>query len=885
MTGAAQEIRHMLAGKPGGVNLFLNRWGKLLVDYATALIPDRSDPFAGLVEDLLVDAISQARVIARAASDDQVRDYVIESAIRTTRARYREVLDARNAPEKATNSYTVEEILARTSMTAEDITRGVSEGRLRAVRADNTMRIKGGDVPGLGDRANALAYHVSAAERELLCLHYRLGWTPEHISRISGAAPAHVENLIQTAAMRIGEAAARKRTTGPDPNDAQMRRYLEGRLSSDETSRFEQRVVRDKAAQQRLEELRTERDLIRDLFDAPPFDLSRVAVHVRERNPHQPVAVPPAAALWVQVVGVAALLLLLQRVGAYLPPPDVRLVAHEGSVSVDDRVAPSALPGGRVVVGQAVQTGPGAQATLNLDGASRVQLAQNTRLRLEPPRAKARQVLSLERGELWGRFVSSGHAYVLAAAGLEIHGDSPADFDLAVGEHARAVLPDNLRQEQAAALVAVFAKGGSLAASRAFDVWAGYRVGEAGAGVQAQDMPLTLDHVPLDDPGVLLRALLALPDGETARLTVRRGTAQVVLPLRRETPQAALVLRVFRGTLALHAPGAQPEPLNRGQWALVAPGMPPLIGQRGTEDYQLLRMDASERFKDRLHWLNVESFPLRAENSLLGLDRRLRDFAAGLERLRATEVQRDGAAEIARFEEIMRGTIAAARARLEAGKGQPRDGVTGQLSDEELVRAENEILGTISHWKRQATTGTWPTLGSAAKTLHGRIQRDRDEMAAREADMTQALLLLDRIAALDEAIAAQQAAMEKLRQSDLFDADGSRREELDAEITRHQNTVKAGNEARSRIELITLRLNELDQKLDDLRRKLPALRGDVAAAELALADIDKQLAANPYTAAALARLEKEAADAVADAAAAADAVRARTREQSDADSA
>lgn len=890
MSASAQEIRNLIAGRPGSVNAFLARWGKLIVDYATAILPDRADPFGRMVEDILVDAISQARAIGRVQSDQDVHAYVVECALRTIRARYRDQLDARSTPEKATNSYTVEEIVARTSLTAEDITRGISEGRLRAVRADNTMRVKGADVPGLGERRNVAAYHVSAAERELLCLHYRFGLSPEQIGRISGAAGSHVESLIQTAAMRIAEADARKRSgPGPEPADAEMRRYLDGRLSDEETSRFERRVVQDRATQERLEQLRSQRDAIRELFDSPPFDLSRVAVNVRERNPHQPVAVPPTAALWVQVVGVAALLLLLHRVGAYLPPPDVRVQAIEGAVQVDDRLPAASLPGSRLVVGQSIATSPGAQALLMIDAASRARLAGNSRLTLREPRPDVRQVLQLDAGELWARFTSSGHRFAVTTgseSGLELIGDTAAEFSLAMGDHANAALPDNLHAEQAAALVAAFSGAdGKLAATRPFWRLAGYRVGTEDAGVQAGDAPLELDRVPLDDANLLRRALLALPDAETATLRLRRAGQEIALPLKRENPPAVIVVRVFRGALSVRLAGSEPEQLNRGQWALLVQGQPLLIGQRGPEDFHLLRMDAAERFKDRLHWLNTESFPLRAENSLLQLDRKLSALARRLETLRAAEVQRNGAAEIMRFEEIMQGTIRSAAERLARGQGLPRDTASGSLSDEELVRAEAELLGAIAHWRRQSSSGAWDTLGAAAKTLHARIQRDRDDMAAREADLTQGLLLLEQLEKLDAAIAAQNAEIARLESSPLLDADGSKRKALDDQIAGQQGAVKAGSEAATRIELITLKLNQLDQQLDDLRRQLPAARGDVAGAELALADLDKKLAANPYTPAKLTECETAAAAAASALGAAQSDLAAAEKAQADADSA
>src|SRR5690606_4344367 len=114
--------------------------------------------------------------------------------------------------------------------------------------------------------------------------------------------------------------------------------------------------------------------------------------------------------------------------------------------------------------------------------------------------------------------------------------------------------------------------------------------------------------------------------------------------------------------------------------------------------------------------LNTESFPLRVENSVLELDRELRDIAAGLEKLRADRITRSGPAELEAFEMIMRRAIDDARARIDAG--QPREAVApNTLSDAALVAAEDEIIGAILHWRRQATAGVHDTIGSAAKTL------------------------------------------------------------------------------------------------------------------------------------------------------------------------
>lgn len=865
MSPAVIEIRNLIAGRPGGVNAFMQRWGKLLVDYATAIIPDRAAPFDQLVEDLFVDAISQARGIADAQSEPQVRAFVIEAALRTVRARYRAQLDAPAAPTKATTTFTVDEIMARTGMKAEAITAGISEGRIGAIRRDNQMRVRGDDVPGLAMQGNMRAWRVSAAQRELLCLRYRLNMSPEEIGRFSGASAASVETLIEEAAARMATGKSGHATL--PAADSEMRKYIDGQLSHDETSRFENRALRDKATQHRLDQLRSQHDDMRALFDSPPHDLSRAAINVRDRNPHQPLAIPPVAALWLQAVGVAALVLLLHRVGAYLPPPEVRLDAIEGLVSIDDGRPASALPQGRLVVGQSVSTGEGGQAALAVDASNRVRLAGNSRVTLREPRPAVRQVLQLDSGEIWARFVSTGHAFCVMAAGLEVRSDTAAEFGLATGGHAQATLPDNLNAEQATAFSGAFKSAdGGIAAQRAFEALAGFTVEPA---IRAGDVLAKLDDIVLEQPGALRAALVALPPGQEARLAGTRDGAAVNITLKRAEIVPEMILRVYRGSVFLAHGSGEAEQVNRGQWAIVLPGQPPLVGQRDLEDFRLLRMDSADRFKDRLHWLNTESFPLRAENGLLQVERSLRELAANLERLRANEVERSGVAEIRRFEEVMLATIASAKERVAKGEALPHGPRIGALSDEQIVQAEGEILAVIAHWLRQSTSGAWPTLGSAGKTLHGRIQRDTDEANERNASIGRADALRLDIAELDKNIAEKAAVIEHRQADALHDPDGSKRKVLDADAEKLGPVVKAGSDARARAELVMLKLNELDAQLDELRRRLPAARGDAAAAELLLKDLDAKLAANIYTPAALAAAEATVAQAIEHAAAAA----------------
>ena len=853
---ATREVRDLLGGRPGGVNRVLRRFGKPVVDYATALIPDRSAPFDKLVEDILVDAISQARTAARSESDEQVFEYVIESALHTVRARYREVLDGEAKPSKATTSYNFKEVIERTKMTEMELTQGISEGRIRAVRDNDQLKIKGDSIPGLGERKANQAYHVNAAERELLCLHFRLGFSPEKIARWAGLTTTQIEELLGKAANGLSRGMARKGRGSADPKDTSMRRYIDGRMPEEETAKFERSIIKDKIAQKRLDELRSQSDEIKDVFNSGPFELSSIAVNVRARNPHHALALPPVAALWLQVVGIAAIMLMFHSVGAYIAPPEVELSVVAGTpvMPVDERLR----------VGDSVETPEGAQARLVLDQANRVLMAPGSKLKLLEPRDTARQVLGLEKGEIWGRFTSAGHAFVIefpvsAERVYEIASTDGADFDLIVGPATADMLPDNLDRERLRALAAAFEPSeGGLAATNPMQTFAGFRFSEG--GLAARDRIESIQGVAISSREDIISALRTVNMDESMQLTVRRGEERIALDITRVTQVPQAVVRVFHGSINAGRSTGERVLVNRGQWALFFEGQPPVVGVRGMEDFRVLRISADERFKDRLHWLNTESYPLKAENSLLVVDRALRGLAERLEAMRADEILRDGPREITAFEVIMREAIEDAEERVNKNEARDKADGAASLSDATLISSKEDILGIIEHWRRQSATGVYPTLGNAAKTLSAPISRFRDELETRGEELTRAILLQHQMDDLQEAITLQDTDIAALRASEFYDADGTKRQIYTDEITELQKIVRAGDEAKSRIELLKIKLNALDQKLDAENRKLPALRKSVTDAETALAEIDKQITANVYTATKLTAAEKQLQD-------------------------
>src|SRR5690606_36129432 len=143
-------------------------------------------------------------------------------------------------------------------------------------------------------------------------------------------------------------------------------------------------------------------------------------------------------------------------------------------------------------------------------------------------------------------------------------------------------------------------------------------------GLKAGDRIDSIEGVSIGSHEDLAAAVRGMKPGETLSVTIARDNGRQAMQLARIELPARAVLRVFHGSVAVGRPGEERVLVNRGQWALFDDGQPPLLGVRGMEDFRTLRLGADERFKQRLHWLNSESYPLRAENNLLAIERELR---------------------------------------------------------------------------------------------------------------------------------------------------------------------------------------------------------------------------------------------------------------------
>lgn len=868
MSQAASDIRDLLSGRPGGVNRVIRRFGPHIVDYVSAFLPDRAGQFDKVVEDILVDILAQSRAAARAASDDQVFEFGIECAFRTMRARHRELLDAPAVIEKATNSYTFDEVVERTGIAAEELRSAISEGRIRAVRMNDQMRIKGDGIKGLEERRNRVLYHLTAAERELLCLHHRLGFSPEVIARWSGETAAHVEALIHATSEKLSLARAGKAGGKSVSEDTEIRRYIDGRLSGDETAKFERRIVKDKIAQARLDELRTQGQQIRELFEGGPVDLSSISVNVRARNPHYAFALPPVAALWLQMVALVALMLVMHRVGGYIAPASIAVTVLAGDAAGVD--APAS---GRMYPGDTVSTKAGAQALLSINDSNRVTLAPESELQVAEPRPAAQQVLRLHRGEIFGQFLAGQESLVLlldrkpadergrqARLQAEFTSSGGAEFGLAIGDAALGQVPDELKFERARGLLSVLegCANGKLEAHTAQGV-PGLLIDPP---LQAGDRLLGVDgNTDGISDELLRRRLMQMAPGESMQLTFQRAGQQSAATVRAQEVRPWAVLRVFNGTVRLVSAPNMPEKtehwVSQGQWMVLDESLAPLLGLKGSEDFRTLRLDAEGRFKHDVHWLRTDAFPLADAFSVLWLDRNLRALAQRLEASRADEIHRSGLREVQHFERWAEQAIAAAEARIAEVKPRERDPLAGTLSDRELVAQREVILGLAEHWRRQASAGKYATLGEAAKTLHRPIQNDRDELDTLGTQLARGAELKLAIEKLETALAAQDEALAALRASEFHDPDGTNSAPLRQRATELEAVIRAGAAARSRLDLLTLKLNELDERIDEQRRLLPGLQSATRAARTELAGIDEQIAVIEYTPEAMSQAEAE----------------------------
>jgi DNA-directed RNA polymerase specialized sigma24 family protein len=194
----AKLVRDVLHAKPGSVNDLMRQFGADLCDYATAIVPARGQAFETLLEDIFVDILAQIRA-ADTTGIDSLRQFIFESAARTLRARHRNLLSAAADPGKIKSTYRHGEVLRELKMSEAELAAAVSEGTIRAFREDDTTKFRAEDLRALMKNSSAAVTCIPAAQRELCCLHFRLGFAPDAIGRMTQQTAGEVEQRIDEA--------------------------------------------------------------------------------------------------------------------------------------------------------------------------------------------------------------------------------------------------------------------------------------------------------------------------------------------------------------------------------------------------------------------------------------------------------------------------------------------------------------------------------------------------------------------------------------------------------------------------------------------------------------------------------------------------------------
>lgn len=194
----AKLVREVLYAKPGSVNDLMRQFGADICDYATAILPTRGPAFEALIEDIFVDVLAQIRA-ADTTSEATLRQFIFESACRTLRVRHRALLNAAADPGRIKSTYRHGEVLRELKMTEAELAAAVSEGVIRAFREDDTTKFRAEDLRAMMRNSSAAVSCIPAEQRELCCLHYRLGFAPELIARFTQQTAAEVEQRIDEA--------------------------------------------------------------------------------------------------------------------------------------------------------------------------------------------------------------------------------------------------------------------------------------------------------------------------------------------------------------------------------------------------------------------------------------------------------------------------------------------------------------------------------------------------------------------------------------------------------------------------------------------------------------------------------------------------------------
>ena len=171
-------VKSILDGDPSGLNAFLSRYGHELAEYVRALTGSDDPQFETIFEEILVDILRQLRALSP-RKNGAFRLFIFSAAARTVRKRFAHILSSGASPRS--NAVAVRELETRVP----------PDEKLRAALSD-----------------------LTAAERELLVLRYRLHFTYAEISDIIMEARVQFEDRLLNARNHFRTRLLGKETSG-----------------------------------------------------------------------------------------------------------------------------------------------------------------------------------------------------------------------------------------------------------------------------------------------------------------------------------------------------------------------------------------------------------------------------------------------------------------------------------------------------------------------------------------------------------------------------------------------------------------------------------------------------------------------------------------------
>lgn len=194
-------VRDILAGKAGSVNELMRQFGREVSDLALAVTTQPGPAFEVVVTEIFADVLRQCRA-ADLHTPEAFRLWVLQSAAHTLSARFGPLLQSVADPYAPGRFMDSRQVMQALGIDELALSMLVSEGKLRAFRANDGTAFVRDDLQALGVSTFSPAESlraVSGLDRALLSLYFRLGVEPETLARWFMMSPDDVEMRLEAA--------------------------------------------------------------------------------------------------------------------------------------------------------------------------------------------------------------------------------------------------------------------------------------------------------------------------------------------------------------------------------------------------------------------------------------------------------------------------------------------------------------------------------------------------------------------------------------------------------------------------------------------------------------------------------------------------------------